>query len=121
MRTRLGMDQQLVLCALFNSFAANFLVRLRVSTHVSLAVMDALPVPRPHAGTPLYGDLLRCARVLAADPADGPAAADMHALAARAYGLTHEEFAHVLSAFPLVPAQERQQALESPMWTARRN
>jgi hypothetical protein len=115
------MDQQLVLCALFNSYPANFLVRLRVSTHVSLAVMDTVPVPRPHARTALYAGLLRCAKVLTADPAHRPAAADMHALAARAYGLTHEEFAHVLSTFPLVPAEERHQALESPMWTARRD
>jgi hypothetical protein len=119
LRTRLSMDQQLVLCALFNSYPANFLVRLRVSTHVSLAVMDTVPVPRPHAGTALYVELLRCAKLVTADPAHRPAAADMHALAARAYGLTHEEFAHVLSTFPLVPAEERQQALESPMWTAR--
>ena len=121
LRTRLGMDQQLVLCALFNSYPANFLVRLRVSTHVSLAVMDALPVPRPHAGTSVYADLLRCARILAADPADLPAAADMHATAARAYGLTREEFAHVLSSFPLVPAEQRQHAFDSPMWMVRRD
>ena len=121
LRTRLAMDDQLVLCALFNSYPANFLVRLRVSTHVSLAVMNALPVPRPHAGTRVYAGLLRCARVLAADPAHLSAAADMHALAARAYGLTNEEFAHVLSSFPRVPAEERQHALKSPMWTARRD
>jgi hypothetical protein len=114
------MDQQLVLCALFNSYPANFLVRLRVSTHVSIAVMDGLPIPRLLAGTPLFQDLLRCATVLSRDPEDRRAAADMHALAALAYGLTGEEFAHVLSSFPLVPKEERQQALESPVWTARR-
>ena len=69
----------------------------------------------------LYAELLRCARIVDRGPCAPPAAADMHALAARAYGLTHEEFAHVLSSFPLVPAEERQQALESPMWTARRD
>ena len=69
----------------------------------------------------MYADLLRCARILAADPADLPAAADMHATAARAYGLTREEFAHVLSSFPLVPAEQRQHAFESPMWMARRD
>ena len=36
----------------------------------------------------------------------------MHAAAARAYGLTAEEFAHVLASFPLVPADQRRAALE---------
>ena len=37
-------DQQL-LCGLFNSFVLNFLVRLRVSTHVTTAIVERLPVP----------------------------------------------------------------------------
>ena len=117
LRSRLDMDSQLVLCALFNSYPANFLVRLRVSTHVSLAVMEALPVPRPVPGSILRQELLRCARSLAADPADAGAAADMHAAAARAYGLTPQEFAHVLESFPLVPGEQRKAALHSRVWS----
>jgi hypothetical protein len=64
--------------------------------------------------------LLRSARVLTAHPAHVAAAADMHAAAAHAYGLTREEFAHVLASFPLVPAEQRQAALESPVWSRHR-
>jgi hypothetical protein len=117
LRSLLDMNSQLVLGALFNSYAANFLVRLRVSTHVSLAMMDALPVPRPIAGSALEHELLKCARMLTTDPAHGSAAADMHAAAARAYGLTREEFAHVLESFPLVPREERQASLDSGIWS----
>jgi hypothetical protein len=117
LRSPLDMNAQLVLCALFNSYAANFLVRLRVSTHVSLAVMDALPVPRIVAGSALEQELLQCARTLTADPAHRGAAANMHAAAACAYGLTREEFAHVLDSFPLVPRDERQAALDSGIWS----
>ena len=112
LRTPLDIDEQMVLCALFNSYPANFLVRLRVSTHVSLAVMEALPLPRPAPGSRLHGDLLQCGRALAEHPADRDAAAAMHAAGACAYGLTGEEFAHVLASFPLVPAIERRAALE---------
>ena len=44
---------QYFLCGLFNSFVVNYLVRLRVSTHVTTALVERLPVPTreqaPHA------------------------------------------------------------------------
>jgi len=113
LRSQLDADDQLVLCALFNSYAANFLVRLRVSTHVTLAVMEALPVPRPPAGSAMHSELLRVSRLLVVDPLNQSAAADMHGAAARAYGLSREEFVHVLASFPLVPTEQRAAALES--------
>ena len=36
---------QQFLCGIFNSYVANYLVRLRVTTHVSAAIVDRLPVP----------------------------------------------------------------------------
>lgn len=36
----------LVLCALFNAFAFDWLVRQKAATHLSLYILDALPVPR---------------------------------------------------------------------------
>ena len=53
LRSPLDASDQLVLCAMLNSYIANFLVRLRVTTHVTLAVMNRLPVPRPPAGSAL--------------------------------------------------------------------
>ena len=36
----------LVLCALFNSFSFDWLVRQKAATHLSLYILEALPVPR---------------------------------------------------------------------------
>ena len=40
-------DVQLFLCGILNSFVANYLVRMRVNTHVTVSIMERLPVPRP--------------------------------------------------------------------------
>jgi hypothetical protein len=112
LRSPLHASDQLVLCAMLNSYIANFLVRLRVTTHVTLAVMNWLPVPRPPAGGALYADLLRCGRALTDNPADPAASAVLHAAAASAYGLTEQELAHVLASFPLVPRDDRAAVLE---------
>ena len=64
LRTPLPLDEQRVLCALLNSFVANFLVRLRVNTHVTVALITRLPLPlvrRGHAG---FEHLERLARML---------------------------------------------------------
>ena len=37
------------LCGILNSFVANYLVRMRVSTHVTSGIIDRLPVPVCHA------------------------------------------------------------------------
>jgi hypothetical protein len=45
LKTPLPVQRQRVLCALLNSFVANYLVRLRVNTHVTIAITSRLPVP----------------------------------------------------------------------------
>jgi hypothetical protein len=112
LRSHLHASDQLVLCAILNSYIANFLVRLRVTTHVTLAVMNWLPVPRPPTGSALYAELLRCARALTDKPADPDASAVLHAAAASAYGLTEQDLVHVLASFPLVPRDGRAAVLE---------
>jgi hypothetical protein len=98
-----------VLCALLNSFVANYLVRRRVSTHVTTAIVEALAVPRVERHSRLFQRLHDAAETLesAADPR---AAADAQAAAAEAFGLTDEEYAHVLASFPLVGEAERHAA-----------
>ena len=50
LRTPCPLPAQQLLCGLFNSFVVNYLVRLRVSTHVTTALVERLPVPtREHA------------------------------------------------------------------------
>ncbi len=98
------------LCGLFNSFVLNYLVRLRVTTHVTTAIVERLPVPpRDHAPAALeeiaaLAKLLTRARI-------PHARARLNARVAALYQLTGEQFEHILKTFPLVPAEERAEAL----------
>lgn len=111
LKTRLDDDAQQFLCGMFNSFVANYLVRLRVSTHVTVAVIDRLPLPRPSRDDQAFTSMVALARKLSAEPSDLQAAAQHQALAARIYGLTAAEFTHVLSTFPLVDRKARDSAM----------
>jgi methylase of polypeptide subunit release factors len=109
---------QRVLCALLNSYVANFLVRQRIGTHLSAAIVERLPVPRPARGSIAYADLERLTCRLEADPDNVDAAARAQARAAALYGLTEDELSHVLDTFPLVPADRRAAVLSA--WRALR-
>ena len=47
LRTPLPPRAQHFLCGLFNSLVVNYLVRLRVTTHVTTATVEQLPIPTP--------------------------------------------------------------------------
>jgi hypothetical protein len=114
LKTPLDDDAQSVLCALLNSFVANYLVRMRVTTHVTISLVSRLPVPVVRAGHPAFKRLSSLARTLAGStrPVEGmPEYAQLQALAARLYGLAEEEFAHVLGTFPLVKEDVRKRSL----------
>ena len=114
LKTAASADAQHVLCALLNSFVANYFVRLRVSTHVTAALMSRLPVPPVEPSDCAFGRLAFLARLLAdggGPVAQMPEHAELQALAARLYGLTEADFAHILSTFPLVPEKVRREAL----------
>jgi hypothetical protein len=105
----------LVLCALFNSFPFDWLVRQKAATHLSLYILDALPVPRfseavhrflahaalllscNHAG---YGGLWR-EQAGGKGISDGSDAlrAQIDAMVANAYGLSRAQYDHVLRGF----------------------
>jgi hypothetical protein len=114
LRTKLPLDEQRVLCGLLNSFVANFLIRLRVNTHVTVALVSRLPVPVVKRGHRLYGRLLSLSRTLleaATAVEDMDEYRALQALAAVAYGVTREEFERVLETFPLVEAGLRRDVL----------
>ena len=102
---------QQYLCGMFNSYVANYLVRLRVGTHVTAAIISRLHVPRPAADDPRYQEVAASSQCLAAG-ADVRRLAGLNAAAAALYGLTPSQFAHVLRSFPLVPERERSLAFE---------
>lgn len=102
-------DQQ-VLCALLNSFVANYLVRLRVSTHVTASLMSRLHVPLVRPEDPAFDRL--AALTMALQQSSVPVEelqeyAELQAIAARLYQLTGDEFEHVLKTFPLIPLATR--------------
>jgi hypothetical protein len=115
LRTSLPLDAQHVLCALLNSFVANYLVRFRVNTHVTVSLVSMLRVPvlDPHGSD--CSRLAALATTLMHSPTVAeaqPEYFELQALVARLYGLSEAHFAHVLSTFPLIPTDVKTGCLE---------
>jgi hypothetical protein len=112
LRTSLPLAAQHLLCGLFNSFVVNYLVRLRVSTHVTTATVERLPVPRGRDAPGACREIGAMARLLArrSDPA---LMARLQARVAHLYQLSRPEFAHVLDTFPLIDRAERERAMSA--------
>jgi hypothetical protein len=115
LRTPLPLFTQRVLCALLNSYVANYLIRLRVNTHVTVSLISRLPVPLVPDGSSAFRRLSWCAETIAgtSEPVEAmDEYAEIQAITARLYGLSASQFEHVLSTFPLVPTEVRKRALE---------
>jgi hypothetical protein len=105
----------LILCALFNTFPFDWLVRLKAATHLSLYILNALPVPNlddptrkflAHAALRLscintkYTALWQeqtGTRMIANNT--GKLRYQVDAIVANAYGLTREQYDHILRGF----------------------
>jgi hypothetical protein len=114
LKTPLSLSHQRVLCALLNSFVANYLIRLRVHTHVTASLLSRLPVPRVDAGGPAFDRLDALAHsLMTITNVDASAEyAELQAIVARLYGVNESEFAHILTTFPLIPDATRRASLE---------
>jgi len=110
LRTPLPPQSQLFLCGLFNSFVVNYLVRCRVTTHVTTATIEGLPIPRREDAPRAFREIAALARLLGRRP-DSAALACLHARVAELYQLSTAEFEHVLGTFPLIPREERDATL----------
>jgi hypothetical protein len=104
LRTAMAATDQVFLCGLLNSYVANYLVRQRITTHVSAAVIGRIPAPKPDPIDALFGEGVDLCTALtgAADPEHEPAYAQLQALMAQAYGLSEAEFRLILDSFPLI-------------------
>jgi hypothetical protein len=114
LRTVLPLDAQHVLCGLLNSFVANYLIRLRVHSHVTVWLVSRLPVPVIRRTDAAFGRLASLSRTLAQGrrPAEQmPEYAELQARVARLYGLSEADFEHVLRTFPLIPTEVREATL----------
>jgi hypothetical protein len=99
--------RQQLLLACFNSLVVNFLVRLRVNTHVTTTIVERLPVPREDQMGAAADELADLGGVLTRGH-DAPAFARLNALVARLYQLDATEFAHVLGTFRLIEQADRE-------------
>jgi hypothetical protein len=111
LKTKLSRDNQAFLCAMLNSYVANYLVRQVMTTHLGSATIEALRVPKPRYDSPAFEEIVELAHVLAGRH-DECSHARVQALAAQCYGLTEAEFTHVLTTFPLIDGSDRASALE---------
>jgi Eco57I restriction-modification methylase len=114
LKTPLPLDGQHVLCALLNSFVANYLIRLRVNTHVTVSLVSRLRVPVLDRASRTFRRLSTLAQTLMHSPASAeqqPEYAELQGVVARLYGLSESEFAHVLSTFPLIPPEIKSECL----------
>ena len=113
LKTPLAPEAQWCLLGLLNSLVANYLVRLNVTTHVTTALMARLPVPRPPDDSPAFraiGGLARQLSVTGMDAAPD-AYARLNALVARLYGISGDDYEHVVASFPLLPQSLRDQCV----------
>jgi REP element-mobilizing transposase RayT len=116
----------LALCSIMNSMTVDYLIRQRVTTNLTFIVLYQMPVPRISANDVVFESLvLRAAKLVCTTPEFETLAkevgltghkqgvtdpvkraqlrAELDGLVAQLYGLTEEEFRHILSTFPLVP------------------
>jgi hypothetical protein len=116
LRTPLPSRAQYFLCGLFNSLVLNYLVRLRVTTHVTTGVVEGLPVPQEHHAPRAARAIAALARLLSRK-ADSDGWVTLQVTVARLYQLTPAELDHVLGTFPLIPSADRdavRRAFSSP-------
>ena len=64
LRSPLPAVSQHFLCGLFNSFVVNYLVRLRVTTHVTTAIVEWLPIPLREDAPRAFREIAALTRVL---------------------------------------------------------
>jgi hypothetical protein len=113
LRTPVPLVRQHFLCALFNSYVLNALVRMLMGGHVTTTLVESLPVP-VWTGDLLQRRIASAARRLSRRSRGAYALhADLQASIARLYALDSQTLRRVLDGFPLIPRQERDRVLET--------
>ena len=110
LKTALDPERQHFLCACFNSYVLNAVVRLLMGGHLTTSLVESLPVP-PWTGSRLQRTIARLSRRLSERGPSVRLAARLQARVAQEYGVDHDTFGRILATFPIIPESERLDAL----------
>jgi hypothetical protein len=119
LRAPIDDERAQLLCALFNSYVLNAVVRMLMGGHVTTSLVEQLPVP-VWTGDSDQRRLAALARRLQSGAAVPEEAAELQALAATLFGVGPDAFEMLLERFPLVPVEERRLAAAARRAGARR-
>ncbi|HLO48669.1 MAG TPA: RNA-binding domain-containing protein [Nostocaceae cyanobacterium] len=129
-------DELLFAVSVLNSFACDFVIRQKVTAHCNMFYVYQLPVPRLGIGDTYFNEIVeRAAKLICTTPEFDELAqevgldsyqngvkdeteraklrAELDGMIANIYGLTEEEFAYILTTFPVVPEPVKQAALDA--------
>ena len=135
--SKLTHSNRLFVLAIMNSFALDYLIRQRMTSHLSFYIIYNLPIPRLTQSddiffpivqraaklictSPEFDDLAKeifgpeatAATIGLTDPVERAACrAQLDGIIAHLYRLTQEEFAHILTTFPIVKQEVKDAAL----------
>lgn len=110
LKTPLALPRQHFLCACFNSYVLNTIVRMLMGGHLTTSLVEGLPVPL-WTGSREQRRIARLSGRLAVR-STVRASAVLQALIAHEYGVDIDAFRQILAGFPLVPVEERDVARE---------
>lgn len=128
--------EMVFLCAVCNAFVVDWLLRQKVTTTLNMFYIYQLPVPRLTEGDRYFNDIVqRAAKLICTTPEFDELAqevglgshqqgvtneteraklrAELDGIIAHLYGLTEDEFAYILTTFPIVSETVKQAALEA--------
>ncbi|MBF2014732.1 MAG: ATP-binding protein [Rivularia sp. T60_A2020_040] len=133
--TGISNKEMLFICAMTNSFTLDWMIRQKVTTTLNMFYIYQLPIPRLTEGDKYFNEIVhRVAKLICTTPEFDELAietlkltslecgvtdvteraklrAEIDGIIAHLYGLTRSEFAYILTTFPIVSEQVKQDAL----------
>ncbi len=132
----INIKQLIFVSACLNSLVIDFGIRQRVTTNLTIFYLYQIPVPRLSSGEKYFDEIAdRSAKLICTTPEFDDLAkevglgshkngvmiekervklrAELDGMVAHLYGLTEEEFAYILTTFPIVPQPVKNAALEA--------
>jgi hypothetical protein len=129
-------DELLLALSMLNSFVCDFIVRQKVTSHCNMFYIYQTPVPRLTTGDKYFKEIVqRAAQLICTTPEydelaqevglcshkngvteeekRGKLRAELDGIIAHLYGLTEEEFAYILTTFPIVSETVKIAALDA--------